>query len=115
MNQQELDNDWSRVQEMFGSFARPQRIAHEARLAYAESGRGAVFFYLAQQQSVLTYATPEWITESIQHSTFQSGLLKAIASYNPATQAIVLVTFDDIFLSPTLDYSWFGVTLVDSP
>lgn len=111
MNQDELKNAWSRVQEMFGDFCRPGRLAREARLGFSKEGRGAVFLYIANGDTVLTYAPRIWADESLDEGAFRERLLSAIEDYQTETQAIVLVTFDDIFQSKTLSYQWFSVDI----
>jgi hypothetical protein len=112
MNQHELKNDWSRVQELFTSFCRPHRLAQEAELGFTQNGRGSVFLYIANGNSVCTYAPRDWIDENLDENDFRERLLSAVDSYQPETQAIILVTFDDIFLNKNLSYQWFGVDIV---
>lgn len=112
MNQEAWKNDWSRVQEIFGGFCRPQRLALEARQGFSKDGRGVLFFYMAYRYVVCTYACLEWINDSIDEGLFKDTLLQAVVTYNPQTQAIILVSFDDLFLSETMNYQWFSIDLL---
>jgi hypothetical protein len=118
MNQDELKNGWSRVQEMFSHFCHSERLAQEAKLGFSKDGRGAIFLYMAHRDSVCTYASRDWIEESIDenldHGVFKQALLSAINLYKPDTQAIILVSFDDIFLSETISYQWFEIDILQS-
>jgi hypothetical protein len=117
MNQDTLKNDWSRVQEMFSNFCRSERLAQEAQLGFSRDGRGAIFLYLAQGDSVCTYAPRDWIEESIDEGldrgVFKKTLLMAIDTYKTDLQAIILVSFDDIFLSEAISYQWFEIDLLE--
>jgi hypothetical protein len=118
MNQDELKNGWSRVQEMFSNFCCSERLAQEAKLGFSKDGRGAIFLYMAHGDSVCTYAPRDWIDESIDEivddGVFKQELLKAIDLYQPDSQAIILVSFDDIFLSETISYQWFEIDILRS-
>jgi hypothetical protein len=112
MYQGDLKNDWAHVQEIFCNFCRPHRLAQEAKLGFSHEGRGAILLYLANGNAVCTYTSRDWIDESLHEGNLRERLLSVIDGYHPETQAIVLVSFDDIFLCETLSYQWFGVDIV---
>ncbi len=100
---------------MYSNFCYSQRLAQEAKLGFSKDGRGAIFLYMADGDSVCTYASRDWIEESIDESdddgAFKQGLLKAIDVYQADSQAIILVSFDDIFLSENISYQWFEIDI----
>jgi hypothetical protein len=115
MNHDELKNNWSRAQEMFGDFCRPHRLAQEARYGFSKEGRGAVFLYRAQETPVCNYAPRSWVDENLDEGSFRERILSMIDDYQTETQAIVLVTFDDVFLSETLLYHAFKLIFPADP
>jgi hypothetical protein len=110
-----INYKWSQVQEMFGDFCRPHRLAQEAKYGFSREGRGAVFLYRVQGNAVCTFAPRVWVNENLNEGSFRERILSMIDDYQTETQAIVLVTFNDIFLSETFLYHAFGLTFPADP
>ncbi|PZD70228.1 hypothetical protein C1752_16051 [Acaryochloris thomasi RCC1774] len=109
--QQELKNDWVILQERFGNLSDPSYIKKLATSGHTEHGKGAILFHIAKGQPVAYYKPWEYFKEAIDNSDFKDGLISEINDYNPKDQAVVVASFDDVFLQKDITYLWFGLEI----
>lgn len=112
MGHNEMLNDWARIQEMFGELAHPEHLAEVALQGAELEGRGAVVMNIALGKPMVRYKAKDYFNEAIDPGEFREGLFEAIDDYDPRTQAIIVVSFDEVYQNPSLSYQWFGIDLI---
>jgi hypothetical protein len=103
----QLEQDWLVVSKRFGDLAQQQLLLDVGAEGFRKAGRGAAFLFYLDGKPTLGYASQDHVVEQIKPSHSKDTLLRAIQTYHPNEQVVVLVSFDDLLSDRDFSCQYF--------
>lgn len=88
--------DWEKLKTTFGNLTEPDLLAALARKGFKEKTRGVVLLSIYEGKLASGYLSSSEVLLNLYESGFKNRLQECFYKYNPRTEFILMVTYDDV-------------------
>lgn len=107
-------SDWEKLKTTFGSLTEPDLLAALAQKGFKEKARGVVLLSIYEGKLAAGYLSSSEVLLNLYESGFKNRLQECFYTYNPRTDFILMVTYNDVVTSNECTYDFiprkFGQT-----
>lgn len=96
--------DFEKLMSTFGELLEPNHLKNLARQGFRETGRGAVLLSIFKGKPMAFYKASSLLLLDLYESGFKNRLQEKFYEYNPRTQVILVVTYNDLTTSDECVY-----------
>ena len=109
---EDFQSEWLQTCQRFGSLVEAEALKALASQGFTEFGRGVVCLAIRSGQPCSFYLPGYGLSLVGDEPELQWQLLSRVKTYKPEkSEMLVLVTFDDIEVSPTSAYRYFYLSV----
>jgi len=109
---EDFQSEWLKTCERFGSLVEAETLKALASQGFTEFGRGVVCLAIRRGEPCSFYLPDYGLSLVGDESGHKLRLLSRVKTYKPEkSEMLVLVTFEDIEVSPTSAYRYFDISV----